>query len=227
MNPNPETPPLSLAERMYPDAPAPDAGTVADTGTESPQSVDASRTRACEERFDPPPISPDQPDDQISVERLIDRPASVGERAYGEAQAPESPEGYAKSLSAFDTIEVQPEESEALAAGRAEAAAALCDMRVPPREAEELSSCLTGWHAKEAMSLDQLYDAQERSMAILEREWGMEAKARIALAQRAADEACKRLPWLRGLLQDGAGNDPAVIRRFAEIGLRNARRAKR
>ena len=111
--------------------------------------------------------------------------------------------------------------------GRRDAAAALHDMRIPAHEATLLASTFREWHLRDDAGEDAKHNAADAVFEQLEREWGRETGARIQLAQRTATEAAKRLAWLADLLNKGAGNDPRLIKTFADIGLRNARRAKR
>ena len=205
---SPAAPQPTMAERLYPDV-----------NTQAPVAEAAVRPEAV----------------QVSVEELINAEQSLAERMFAAGRpVPEAPEGYQHPLAdGFDVLEADARESQnaediqALAAGRQEVAALMHELAVPKDAARELSRTLSDWHGRDAMTEDQRWDAKADTLDALQKEWGKEASARIKLAQQTAEEACKRLPWLNDLLRSGAGNDPTLIRRFAEIGLRNARRAKR
>ena len=176
------------------------------------------------------------PEGQIFVADLVDQELSAGDRLYAAGgPVPESADAYDAQLggAAFDRLEYQARYDQneadiaALAEGRQQSAAYFHELGVPLNEAGEIARSLAAWTARDALDEGALLDGKAATLAQLEREWGTETSARIELAQRVAKEASKRMPWLSDLLGSGAGNDPALIKKFAEIGLRNARRAKR
>ena len=83
------------------------------------------------------------------------------------------------------------------------------------------------WHAREPLSDAQLDSSRTEVEKATRVEWGRSYEANVKLAQQAAADAVRRLPWMRELIEGGAGNDPALIRHFASIGLRNAHRSRR
>lgn len=223
----PDTPEQSLADRMYPA-----------TAETPPASAPPADTPAAE--GEPTPTQPDlhadaeRPTEQVSVDDLVDAEQDVAERLYAQGGAvPDEPGGYQHALGErFDDLEhdarhdAREEDIASLAAGRAETAAMLHELQVPTGEAAELTRTLGDWFAKAPMDEDANWEAKAQTIDQLEAEWGQEAQARVALAQRTSAEACKRLPWLGDLLRSGAGNDPKLIKAFAEIGLRQARRQR-
>jgi hypothetical protein len=90
-----------------------------------------------------------------------------------------------------------------------------------------ITRTLGDWFAKAPTEEEALSESQTAGIAALEREWGAEARARIAPAQRTAEAACERFPWLADLLATGAANNPNLMRLFSELGLRSARQSKR
>lgn len=171
----------------------------------------------------------------LTVDDLVNLELSDAESLYADGSTrPEEPNGYQLPLGdAFDLLEREArteqhaEDVAALALGREQAAALLHELQVPTAEAGEIARTLGGWYRREPQSEDQRWDAKEVTTEALQKQWGPQANARVALAQQAAADACKRLPWLGPLLAAGAGNDPALIKHFAELGLRQARKARR
>lgn len=178
---------------------------------------------------------PAQPDGDMTIEELVASGDPLANAMYADGgQVPDTPSGYDAPLAAaFDGIEHEArwngdkDEITACMTGRRDAAAALHDMRIPAHEAAQLSAAFREWHLRDDAGEDARHRAADATFEQLEREWGRETGARIQLAQRTAAEAAKRLPWLAALLDKGAGNDPRLIKTFADIGLRNARRTKR
>lgn len=173
---------------------------------------------------------------QLSVDELVNQDQTLAQRLYGDgSMRPDSPEGYDSTLAggAFDRLEQQArveanqEDVQALAEGRKGAAAVMHEFGVPKEEAGEIVRELGSWHQRAPLSEDANWGRKVKALGELEKEWGRETHARIELAKRTAAEACKRMPWLADLLKAGAGNDPKLIKRFAEIGLRQARRASK
>ena len=193
----------------------------------------ADPAKGAPEQADANPI-PDAPAD-MTIEELVAAGDPIATAMYGDGgQVPDTPSGYDAPLAgAFDGIEHDArwdgneDEIAACMTGRRDAAAALHDMRIPAHEATLLASTFREWHLRDDAGEDAKHNAADAVFEQLEREWGRETGARIQLAQRTATEAAKRLAWLADLLNKGAGNDPRLIKTFADIGLRNARRAKR
>ncbi|MFT3756661.1 MAG: hypothetical protein QM769_12085 [Pseudoxanthomonas sp.] len=109
----------------------------------------------------------------------------------------------------------------------------MAELRVPKQEAHEIAQVLANhseaygagkWDEVTDDDLDAGRDQVERQ---LRAEWGKDYTARIALAQRVARQAAKRAPWLGDLIKGPAGNDTKLVKHFAEIGLRQARRARK
>jgi hypothetical protein len=168
----------------------------------------------------------------VTVDELVAQDLPQGGALYADGgERPADPAGYDSKLGdGFNALEYEArydgnaEHVQALADGRRDTAAVLHELQVPIEQAGELTRSLTEWHQREPQDEDTLQARQDDTRAQLQQLWGRETEARIALAQKTAIEACKRLPWLAPLLAKGAGNDPALIKRFAEIGLRQARR---
>lgn len=219
--------PQTLADRMYASA----------TKVERPHNITppsaAPVPDSATASADPAPEAP-------SLDSLVDREPTQAERMLEQAAVvPDSPSGYDRALGAgFDAIEQaaressDPEEIKALAEGRKVAGELLSEFGVRGDEAREITGTLSEWHGKLAsgyqMSDDVLDDSGNRAETELRGEWGKDYNARVTLARRTAAEAMKRAPWLRDLIErTPAGNDPKLIRHFAELGLRNARKARR
>ena len=167
---------------------------------------------------------------QMTVEQLVGQELSLGDRMAEQAQViPDGAEGYNPALQApFSAVAAAfPADQAALDAGQRDAAEVLAGWRVPTRQATEIVRLLGGWHSREPLADDALEIGRERTEAALRQEWGASYQSRMELAQRAAREACQRLPWLGDLIADGAGNDVELVKHFAQIGLRSARRARR
>ena len=165
---------------------------------------------------------------------LMDRDPSVADALYGDGGIrPDTPGGYAHALDGgFAALERDAREAGdqvavvALAEGRKVVAELMHELAVPTGEAKQIASAMGAWHGRE-LTDEQVEDLGERAISELRAEWGKDFPAKVRMAQRAAAEATRRAPWLRDLWRTGAGNDPALIRHFAEIGLRNARKARR
>lgn len=234
-NDHPVSSEQSFADRMYPST-APTAGPAAPaaTGTPSPSAEPADPVRQSDTAPAQVGDSQGAASTQLTVEDLLAQEQSPAQRMYADGSyRPDTPEGYDTTLgSTFEPLQYQArydartEDVQALAEGRKEAAAMLHELQVPTEEARELTQTLGDWFQREPQTEDQRWDAKERAIATLEKQWGKETHARVKLAQQTADEACKRLPWLADLLRSGAGNDPKLIQHFAEIGLRRARKAR-
>ena len=226
MNPRDE----SLATRMYPE--------------EKPPAVNAAPAKCTiSERMYPTksgteaalhaPAEADSPE-QRSVDDLVNEVESLAGRMYGNQTTVETAVYDAKALNqAFNGLQQHYREMEsqhdvaALAEGRAQTAVLLAEMAVPVEVAHDISSGLSTWHGREPLDDMQVAEYRSKTETTLKAEWGPKYEANIKLAQAAGAEAMKRLPWLRDLFETGAGNDPKIIRHFARIGLKNARRAKR
>lgn len=217
----------TLAARMYPPAnaeatPAPEA---------PPQSDLAARMYPA--KSEDPEAAPEPA--PVSVDELVQREPTAGEAFYTQHGGSETPpETYNAMLAErFDGLEYRARhdgneaDSQALSEGRREAAALMHELQVTKPEAQELTRTLGNWMHKPALDEDANWDNKLTTLGALEKEWGRDTQARIRLAQRTAAEACKRMPWLADLLESGAGNDIKLIKHFAEIGLRKARKASK
>ncbi|MCR6661662.1 MAG: hypothetical protein NVV60_00580 [Luteimonas sp.] len=170
-----------------------------------------------------------------SVDELVGRELSLGDQMYADGGIrPDTPEGYGHAVaSGFDSLEFaarsegNAEDVAALAEGKTLAGQLMHELQVPTAEAGEITRTLSGWYARGELTEDQRWDQKADTLDRLREKWGKDTDARIELAVRVSAQACKRLPWLGEILRAGAGNDPAIIERFAEIGLRQARRARR
>ncbi|MFT4197507.1 MAG: hypothetical protein QM601_06285 [Pseudoxanthomonas sp.] len=180
-----------------------------------------------------PAVEP-KPEVQASVEELLAEQSQSAEGVlYGVREAGPGTSYDTPVLEGFVHLERQAADQNseegltALAEGKREAVAILTEMRVPQDDASELVRELAHWHGREPLSGEGLRSQMADTEAELRRSWGRHYQANLLLAQRAAKDAMRRLPWLEGILENGAGNEPAVVKHFAAIGLRNARRAKR
>ena len=227
--PEPAEPQASLADRMYPNEAKQDKPYTPNADTNDP--VQARRERARVQAGEP--VEPTR-SDSTTVDDLVGREQSMADRMFADgATHPDSPQGYDHTLGeAFDALsqdaryDDNEEDAAAVAEGRRETAALLHELQVPKGEAGQLVRTLRDWHGKAPKDQDALWDSKATTIDTLTKEWGKDATARVELAQRTAREACKRLPWLADLLASGAGNDPKLIKQFAEIGLRQARRQR-
>lgn len=171
---------------------------------------------------------------QLTVEEVVTHESqSQAERLLQPEDAPEGTD-YAPALgSTFDRLDYQARydgnqaDIDAFAEGKRQAQIVLADMRVPVREAADVAHALHDWHQRGPLADDALDALRIATVKSLSDEWGVRYDANVRLAQQAAKEAMRRMPWLAGLFDGGAGNDPALIKRFAAIGLRNARRQRR
>lgn len=231
-----------LAARLYPDMAKPAEPAVPPlriAEMPEPAATDSDPTPADGRGMDFHADAVDEPqapgDAPLTVDELVSQEQTLAQRLYGDGSArPDTPEGYVSMLGeTFGTLEHQArydgneEDTAALAAGKRETAALMHELQVPRNEARELTQALGDWHQRAPLSEDANWDRKVKTLGELEKEWGRETHARIELAKRTAAEACKRMPWLADLLKAGAGNDPKLIKRFAEIGLRQARRASK
>lgn len=199
----------SLAERMYPEA------------DKAAPSGDALVQLALD-RFAPSELE------------LLDREQPIEDRmAEAGAVQLEEPAGYEAVLSpGFDALEQEArathnaEDIKALAEGRKVAAELMHALAVPTQQAKEVVSAMSAWRGRE-LTEEQVEDLGERTVAELRAEWGKDYEAKLRMAQRAATEATRQAPWLAELWRTGAGNDPALVRHFAGVGLRAARKARR
>lgn len=232
----------TLASRMYPakpvtTSPPPPA---ARAGLVMPPTGNATQAAGTSSPDKLPPVSDAQVDQMIrdgwftpEAAELVAREVPIEERMEEAAAIrPETPEGYAHTIDpGFDALEQIARDEHnaadiaALAEGRQAAQALLHELAVPTRQAKDVVAALSGWHTRE-LTDEQVEDLGDRAVAELRAEWGKDYDAKLAIAKRTASEATRRAPWLQDLWRTGAGNDPALIRHFAQIGLRNARRAR-
>lgn len=115
--------------------------------------------------------------------------------------------------------------------GRAAAAELLLELQVPVSASREIASTLGEWsarlHAGTGHDEETLARNVESSLATLRTDWGSDFDAKLALARRAFEHAAQKAPWLRDVVEAGAGNDAKLIKHFADIGLRQAKRTRR
>lgn len=172
-------------------------------------------------------------EEQATLDELIAlEPQSLAESMYADQDAAEGTD-YRNTLGrGFDALEQaasrenHEEDIAALAEGRVASAALLGEWRVQPATASEMVQTLAEWQQRQPLELEEIDANREETLIGLRAEWGRHYDANLRLAQQTAREACQRLPWLAALLADGAGNDPKLVKHFAQIGLRNARRRK-
>src|SRR5690606_31611614 len=126
-------------------------------------------------------------------------------------------------------VDANEADRQALRDGQRVVSELLIEMAVPKSEAREIASVLGDAHSRLTQTgeatpetIESSRDAAEEA---LRKEWGQEYDARVVLARRAYRQAVAKAPWLEGLVANTtAGNNAALIRHFAEIGLRNGRR---
>lgn len=158
---------------------------------------------------------------------------SFAERLYPEDGTPPEGGDYGPLVNdAFDTLERQerqaPELSEenlvALREGRQQVQATLQEFGVGAPGAKELSGTFARYREL-PMSDEALAVANVRCVQELQEAWGSKYAQNLAFAKAAYQEASKRIPWLAAEGENGAGSDPRVIKQFAAIGRRLAKRA--
>lgn len=208
-----------IAAAMYPElaGPAP--------ADPSPPSPDAS---AADHR----PAGDGEEAGAIPPERTRD---AIAEELYADGgQLHDAPAGYTPTLSStFDPLLYQARydhNDEAVAAltdGQRVAGELLHELRVPTHEAQQLSSDLGRWHAREPLDDDEIEQRGHDAMEALHKAWGSNFEANLAHARSAAARAMEKAPWLRDLMEKGAGNDAELIKQFAAIGKRQAKRASK
>lgn len=227
------TDPSTLAARLY-------GNTAPETDSPAPQ---APPTAAPAPEPPKPPVAaqePRQAQPSVTVDDLVHAELDHGERIYSMGgQVLEDAAQYDGRILAgtFEPLEGQARvsnetaDAEALAEGRRQTAALLHEWSVPVHEAQGIASELRDWHERlvkgSVPDAEQVEQDRERTTALLHREWGSRCAANLALARQAYESAARRMPWLRDLMEAGAGNSPQILRHFAAIGLRNARRAAR
>lgn len=238
----------SLAARMYP---------AADGAAGAPQPAQASTatTTAPEANAAPAPVQAVTADTappadaaassgsvpggaaaaptlNAEVDELVGREPSLAERMSG-GTGLESVEQAASVLDVrFQLPTDCPEDAQAVREGHRVAAELLVELSVPKQEANVIASVLGDWHGKVMggyVADDGVMNSTaERAKAELRAEWGKDYDARVALARRVASDAMKRAPWLRELIVDTpAGNSTALIRQLSELGIKQARSARR
>ncbi|NLA67146.1 MAG: hypothetical protein GX856_02655 [Gammaproteobacteria bacterium] len=181
-----------------------------------------------------PPAAPDPI--QTDVDALVDRELTPGERMYAHAAAPGDADRHLGSV--FDPLATtareagNTEDQAALDEGRKVAGELLQEFGVRGDEAREIVGALSKHHESFMRDGEIDGDTVERvnasCMADLRQTWGRDTDAMIALAQRTAKQAMAKAPWLKDLIENSsAGSDPTVVKHFAELGLRQARRQRR
>lgn len=139
---------------------------------------------------------------------------------------PETPDGYASGLSStFDSLEYAAryeqnhEDVQALAQGKQALMGTFHEFGVGDGLAGELTTTVAEY-MRAPLSDERLIEQTDSVMRELQQEFGGETERMIAGAQRVAQEAMSRMPWLREYLEAGAGSDPKIIRAFAQIAKR-------
>ncbi len=174
---------------------------------------------------------------QLSVQQVVTEQQSAEAALYPEGGQPlDSAEAYSRDAlrDGFDGVLTQARhdqdtaEEAQLAEGREQAAALMDEWKVPSETAcdiaRELDTFNRSWMKGELPTDKDLASTRQKGEALLRKEWGAKYEANVQLARQAYQEAAKRLPWLRNLVEDtGAGNSSALIRHFATVGLKNAR----
>lgn len=245
----------TLAARLYPDlpastesltvAPAANAQGSTATTTAPAQGAAPANAGAVSAASTPPAnaaagsVSPADPVAAVptinqQVDELVGRELSLAERLHGAGQ------GFTDTTAAesaigmkFEPLMADADDADraALREGHKAAAAALVDFGVGASDANEIAGTLSRWdervQADRLPDLDTLHQQRDSGLDTLRQEWGEDFDAKLELARRTCHEAEKRMPWLAGLIDAGAGNDLDLIRRMADLGLRQARKARR
>ncbi|WP_447585846.1 hypothetical protein [Pseudoxanthomonas mexicana] len=208
---------------------------------ESPAAPSAQPQQQAEvARVGPTPQAEQQPplpsgDVEAEIDVLVSKELTLAERMYPGAPGHETVDAAHTALdSRFSSIvdNSEGEERENLVQGHQAAAELLHEWQVPRDAANEISAALSEANVAWAMGKlpdDETFERQrQQGVEALRQEWGSEFKARCALATQAYRQALVKAPWLANLVEEvGAGNNPKLVKHFAEIGLRNARRARR
>lgn len=173
--------------------------------------------------------------EEVALEVDAPEPTGPGEKPLDDpgGYVPDYAGGYDQSIQyLFDEVDREAlyqgdkEGHQAVLAGLAESKQVLHEWGVPGEHAREIGISLSAWRSRE-LTDDQVEDMGARTSARLQKEWGSSFRTNLAAAQTAYKAAAERLPWLKDLMARGAGNDPELIRHFARIGLRQARKAAR
>lgn len=222
-----------------PSAPTATPTPVADTTPQPTQGRAPGAAQASETDVRNPPTpappAPSAAEIDRAIAELVERPLSDGEQMASQAVQAGDPTRHLGA--AFDALETEArtagnaEDAAALAEGRQVAAQLMAEFEVRQDEARQLVGALSKHHAtymdQGEIDADTVERVNADALTKLRAEWGRDFDARLALARRAAAAAMAKAPWLDELIRNtAAGSDPALIRHFADIGLRQARKAR-
>lgn len=233
----------SLAERLYPSM-AQSTQTLTVSSASNAQGSTATTT-ALEEGAAPanaqtvsqPPAAPTTAELDAAVDELVGRELTPAERLYPEGTGPtfdtlQAADGALDVRFAALQHDADEEDAIALTDGRRAAAELMVELQVPKAAANEIAAALDEaqyrWMAG-SLPDDETFNRQRDTCErTLRAEWGKDYGPRLALAQRTYRQALAKAPWLENLVEEvGPGNNAALVKHFASIGLANARRARR
>ncbi|MFT4247680.1 MAG: hypothetical protein QM581_06525 [Pseudomonas sp.] len=175
-------------------------------------------------------------DPQVTLDQLVNEPQSMAQVMYADGGHVLGDVGqyHGKLGETFDSLDRvaredgTPEDIASIAEGRQVAAELAHELRVPVSELREVNRELADWslrlRAGDTLSAADRLEVRHRTEAELKAEWGREYTARMQLARQVYQRAVVKAPWLKDLMNAGAGDSPTVLRHFAAIGLRAARR---
>ncbi len=151
---------------------------------------------------------------------------SPGERMYDGGEPPADGNYDPLIRQAFGPLEVEerdnPENMAAIAQGREQVVETLREWGVGAPATRELSATFAAYR-REPQSEEAMGETGARTEARLRETWGRNYERNVQFARAAFNAACQRMPWLAGEMDNGAGNDAAVIQHFARIGRRMAK----
>lgn len=131
----------------------------------------------------------------------------------------------------FDALEYQArfdgnaEDTAALREGRKESESILREWGASDVEAKGLAASFSEYATREPLSDEAVDQANQRTEATLRAEWGDSYAENLTAARSAYQAACARLWWLPELIERGPGSQVDVVRHFASLGKRRARKA--